>query len=148
MAMGNNKNKQRQLGVFKAGPSNKAKVTKCQRVSHIWWKIAIESNTIIENVEECVLDRDIKKLTWATIQTIASNLAPLFSVVAREAMTQGVCTNLVVKYVVPNIIRFSKDTIVEGEFLFGLVQSSLKAKLQNTTHSKINYKACNLNSPC
>jgi hypothetical protein len=48
-------------------------------------------------------------------------LAPFFNVVAREALIQGVCTNLVMKYVVANIIIFSKDTIAEGEFLFSLV---------------------------
>ncbi len=103
---------------------------------------------IIENVEECVLDCDIKKVTWVVVQDIASNLAPFSSVATKEAMTQGVCTNLVVKYVVPNITRFSKDIIVEGKFLFGLVQSLLKVKLPNTTHSKISYKTCLLNSPC
>jgi hypothetical protein len=59
-----------------------------------------------------------------------------------------VCINLDVKYVLPNIIRFSKDTIAKGEFLFGLVQFLSKVKLPNTTHIKISYKACHLNSPC
>lgn len=119
--MGNKRNKQRCLEVSKTGPSYKAKVTEHQKVSHVWQKTTIESNTIIENVEECVWNCDIKNLTWTVIQIIASNLAPFFNVVAREVVTQGVCTNLVVKYFVPNIIRFSKDTIAEGEFLFSLV---------------------------
>ncbi len=47
-------------------------------------------------------------------------------------MIQGVYIDLVVKYVVPNIIRFSKDAIVKGEFLYGLVQFLSKVKLPNT----------------
>jgi hypothetical protein len=103
------------------GPSYNAKVTEHQKVSHVWRKTTIKLNKIIENVEECVQDCDIKNPIWAVVQIIASNLAPFFNVIAREALTQGVCTNLVVKYVVANIIRFSKDTIAEGEFLFSLV---------------------------
>jgi hypothetical protein len=75
-------------------------------------------------------------------------LAPFFSVATREAMTQGVYTNLIMNYVVPNIIKFSKDIIAKGEFKFGLVQSLSKVKLPNITHNKISYKACHLNSPC
>ncbi len=47
-------------------------------------------------------------------------------------MIQGVYIDLVVKYVVPNIIKFSKDAIVKGEFLYGLVQFLSKVKLPNT----------------
>ncbi len=45
-------------------------------MSHVWQKTIIESSTIIENAEECVLDCHIKKLTLAVVQSIASNLAP------------------------------------------------------------------------
>ncbi len=68
VAMGNNRNKQKCVGVFRAGPSNRAKVTEHQRVYHVWRKTTIELSTIIENVEKCVLDRDIKKSTWVVVQ--------------------------------------------------------------------------------
>lgn len=119
--MGNKRNKEKYLEMSKTSPSYKAKVTEHQKVSHVWRKTIIEANTIIENAEEYVWNCDIKNLTWTVVQIIASNLAPFFNVVARGAVTQGVCTNLVVKYVVPNIIRFSKDTIAEGEFQFNLI---------------------------
>ncbi len=90
-------------------------------------------NIVVENVEKCVLDRDIKRVTQVIVRAIASNLAPYSNVVAREAMIQGVCANLIVKYVVPNTIRSSKAVVAKGEFLFGLVQSLSKVKLPTIT---------------
>jgi hypothetical protein len=37
-----------------------------------------------------------------------------------------------VKYVIPNIIKSSKDVIAKGDFLSGLVQSLSEVKLPNT----------------
>ncbi len=78
-------------------------------------------NTVVESAKECVLEHDIKREIQTIVQVITSNLVTI----------QGVCINLVVKYVVPSIIKFSKDAIAKGEFLYGLVQFLSKVKLSN-----------------
>jgi len=132
LAMGNNRDKQRHLGVFRGDPSNRAKAIEHQRVSCVQQRIAIELNIIVENVEECVQNRDIKRATQVIVRIIALNLAPSSSVVVREAVIQGVCADQIVKYVIPNTIKSSKDVITKGDFLSGLVQSLSEVKLPNT----------------
>jgi len=132
LAMGNNRDKQRHLGVFRGGPSNRAKAIEHQRVSCVQQRIAIELNIVVENVEECVLNCDIKRATPVIVRTIVSNLAPYSSVVAIEVVIQGVCVDQIVKYVIPNTTKSSKDVITKGDFLFRFVQSLSEVKLPNT----------------
>jgi hypothetical protein len=82
-----------------------------------------------KDVQYCdVLKREIKRGTQVILQSMKKTLKAYPNIVTQEIVMRKVMANPIVTTFVENHDMFSKDAIIEREFMIGLVQSLSKVR--------------------